>query len=74
MKTWPWIGLGAVALISILVATFLPPDPAHAYWWDRIPGFYMLYGFAGCVLIILFSKLLGKLFLQRKEDYYDNVD
>jgi len=74
MKIWCWIVLGVITLISVFVAMNMPPDPAHDYWWERIPVFYILYGFAGCVLIILFSKVVGKLFLQRKEDYYDDVD
>ena len=69
--TWHWIVLGVIALISVFVEINMPHDPAHDYWWGRIPAFYILYGFAGCVLIILVSKALGKLFLQRKEDYYD---
>jgi hypothetical protein len=43
---------------------------AH-HWWEKIPGFYVFFGFAGCVAIILISKALGKLLLQKKEDYYD---
>ena len=69
--TWLWIVLGVITLISIFAAMNIPYDPAHDYWWNRIPAFNILYGFAGCVLIMLFSKALGKLFLQRKEDYYD---
>ena len=34
------------------------------------PGFYALFGFISCVVIIVISKLLGYL-LKRKEDYYD---
>ncbi|MDD5482421.1 MAG: hypothetical protein PHP98_02030 [Kiritimatiellae bacterium] len=74
MNTWRWIMLGIIALLSVFVAASLPGEPAHGYWWDRIPAFYIFYGFAGCVLIIVFAKTLGKLFLQRKEDYYDDVD
>ena len=35
------------------------------------PGFYALFGFIACVVIILVSKLFG-LVLKVKEDYYDN--
>lgn len=34
------------------------------------PGFYALFGFISCVVIIVVSKLLG-FALKRKEDYYD---
>jgi hypothetical protein len=35
------------------------------------PGFYALFGFVACVIIILVSKLFG-LVLKVKEDYYDH--
>lgn len=35
------------------------------------PGFFALFGFAGAVLLIFGAKLLGKLFLQKDEGYYD---
>ena len=34
------------------------------------PGFYALFGFVACVIIILVSKLLGFV-LKKQEDYYD---
>ena len=34
------------------------------------PGFYALFGFISCVVIILVSKLLSYI-LKQKEDYYD---
>lgn len=35
------------------------------------PGFDAVYGFAGCVAIIVVSKWLGKRWLQRTERYYE---
>jgi len=37
--------------------------------WDHWRGFYALYGFVGCVLLVLIAKLLRKL-VKRPEDYY----
>ncbi len=71
MKRIHWILLGVLTFISIIVEFSLEHDPSHDYWWNSIPFFYILYGFIGCVLIIVISKALGKLFIQRKEDYYD---
>ncbi|MFC1962219.1 hypothetical protein ACFLWN_04165 [Chloroflexota bacterium] len=34
------------------------------------PGLFAIFGLVGCLLIIVFSKLLGHYWLQRKEDYY----
>lgn len=54
-----------------LFAEFGTRSPAAGHWWNSLPGFYLIFGFAGCIAIILISKALGKKFLQRKEDYYD---
>ncbi len=31
-----------------------------------------VFGFFGCILIVLVSKALGRLFVQKKEGYYDD--
>ena len=36
------------------------------------PGFWAVFGFGACVLIILVSKLYGHLGIMTREDYYDN--
>jgi hypothetical protein len=41
-----------------------------ATWWEGLPGFYAIYGFAACVFLVLAAKQLRKL-LKRDEDYYD---
>ncbi len=71
MKSWHWLALAVLTLLSVLGEFTMSHDPAHDYWWTHIPLFFILYGFLGCVLIIVASKALGKLFLQKKEDYYD---
>lgn len=38
--------------------------------WDSWRGFYAVYGFVGCVSLVLIAKLLRKL-VKRPEDYYD---
>lgn len=40
---------------------------------ERIPGFYALYGFVGCVVLVLAAKELRKV-VMRPEDYYDPKD
>jgi len=43
----------------------------HIYHdWENIPAFYAVYGFVGCVVLVLIAKLMRK-FLMREEDYYD---
>ena len=38
--------------------------------WERLPGFYPLFGFVACVLLVLVAKEMRKL-LMRDEDYYE---
>jgi hypothetical protein len=38
--------------------------------WEALWGFYCLYGFGACVLLVLVAKELRKV-LMRGEDYYD---
>lgn len=43
----------------------------HIYTnWEKLPGFYALYGFVAFVILVVVSHLLRRL-LMRKEDYYD---
>lgn len=43
----------------------------HIYHtWEKLPGFYAIYGFVACVLLVLVAKEMRKV-LMRKEDYYD---
>jgi len=43
----------------------------HIYHdWERIPAFYAIYGFIGCVLLVLIAKEMRKV-LMRGENYYD---
>lgn len=70
MKTWHWIALGIITVISLILEfTFLADYDSH--WWNRVPGFYIYWGFIGCVAIIYISKWLGKLFILSEEEYYD---
>ena len=44
----------------------------HIYHsWENIPAFYAIYGFVGCVILVLIAKEMRK-FLMRREDYYDD--
>lgn len=41
--------------------------------WDKLGGFYAIYGFVGCVLLVLVSKWM-RTFLMRSEDYYQREE
>jgi hypothetical protein len=43
----------------------------HSYHaWEKLPAFYPLYGFVGCVVLVLVAKWM-RTFLMRDEDYYE---
>ncbi|GAH15262.1 unnamed protein product [marine sediment metagenome] len=71
-----WLVVFAVAVgIFILLDFFLVSGHAHnALPWSHITGFFSLFGFIGCLILIGFAKLIGHYWLQRKEDYYDRND
>ncbi len=47
-------------------------DHAHHFWFELwIPAWGSLYGLVSCVAIIVVSKLIGKAWLMRREDYHD---
>ncbi|MCL0063173.1 hypothetical protein M1N67_01125 [Peptococcaceae bacterium] len=61
----------AVIVIVSLVLDVLVRDVSYAkFWWEKIYGFDLVFGFVSFILIIYVSKLLGKI-LHRDEDYYD---
>jgi hypothetical protein len=37
--------------------------------WERLIGFYCVYGFVACVILVLVAKEMRKI-LMRGEDYY----
>jgi len=65
-RWWALAGVAAAASVAAEIATH---DAAHAILpWHAVPGFDLVYGFAGCVAIVVVSKALGKAWLQRDED------
>ncbi len=69
--------LGAAVLVSIALEILVPADHGPgwiSYWFHHTPGFHAAMGFTGCWLIVKASKLLGKVWLQRPEDYYGEAD
>ena len=58
-------------LVLLVAADFIIQRHEIHFFGDKIPGFWSLYGFISCVLIIVVSKWLGHHWLVRDEDYYD---
>ena len=71
IKRWSYAGLGVVALAEIVLPRIFPAGEPH-FPFEDFPAFGSLYGFVSCVAIIVVSKLIGKRWLMRREDYYDD--
>ncbi len=58
-------------LVLLVVVDFIIPRHEIHFFGDTIPGFWSLFGFIACVLIIVLSKWIGHGWLMKDEDYYD---
>lgn len=68
-KTVKRIAYGVLAVL-VVVDFFIPRHEIH-FFGDKIPGFWSLFGFIACILIIVVSKWIGHHGLMKDEDYYD---
>ncbi len=67
-------GVSYAVLALLVVADALPwvVDKTHAHTEaEHLPGFWSVFGFAACTLIILVSKAWGHAGIMQGEDYYD---
>ena len=69
MKTWHWIALALLTILSLVVELTMVHHGKH--WWSSIPGFYIILGFVSCIVTVYFAKWVGKVFLYKEEGYYD---
>ncbi|PYQ75524.1 MAG: hypothetical protein DMG01_18610 [Acidobacteria bacterium] len=70
-KRWLYAVLVVFAVGEIAGPHLFPADHAH-FWFEDTPAWGSIYGLVSCLLIIIVSKLLGKLWLTRPENYYDS--
>jgi hypothetical protein len=70
MTRWWYAGLAAIALAEVAAPYVLHQDHAH-FWFEDLPAWGSLYGLAACAAIVIVSKMLGKVWLVRPENYYD---
>ncbi|WP_237056321.1 hypothetical protein [Microbulbifer sediminum] len=61
------------AICALLVLADFVVHRHTEHGWEGLPGFYPLYGFAGCVILVIIAKWMRK-FLMRPEDYYDRLE
>jgi hypothetical protein len=61
---------GVLAILIIVDGLFVSKEHAHTAA-EHLPGFWSVFGFIGCVLIIILSKWFGHAGIMTREDYYD---
>lgn len=64
-----FVGLALLVAWDVL---FVSKEHAHTWAEKNIPGFWAIFGFVACVVIIIVSKWYGHLGIMTREDYYDN--
>lgn len=63
---------GCALLVVIDVIFWMVDFDKHPYFrWETWPGFYAVYGFVACVLLVLISKYVLRPLVMRDEDYYE---
>ncbi len=70
LKTVVRICFGVLALLMLVDALFVSKEHAHTPV-EHFPAFWSVFGFIGCVLIIILSKWYGHAGIMTREDYYD---
>jgi len=66
-----YVGLAVIALAEIILPLIFHDEKSH-FSFEDFPAWGSIYGLLSCVAIIVVSKLIGKLWLMRREDYYDD--
>lgn len=59
-----YISCGLLLLLDFIVHRHI------VHHWEKLLGFYPIYGFVGCTAIVIGSKVL-RTFVQRDEDFYE---
>lgn len=73
LKTVVRVCLVLLALLVLLDAIPGLVDKEHAHTAaEHWPGFWAVFGFVGCAVLILASKAFGKAGIMQREDYYDD--
>ena len=63
------VALAVVVLLDAIPA-IVDKDQAHTSA-EHFPGFWALFGFIGCAVLIIVSKWFGHAGIMTREDYYD---
>lgn len=70
LKTVVRVCCAVLALLILADAFLVNKEPAHT-GPEHLPGFWSVFGFVACALIVLLSKWYGHAGIMTREDYYD---
>jgi len=70
LKTVVWACLLVLGLLVLVDGLFVSKEHVHTAA-EQLPGFWSLFGFVGCALIVILSKWYGHSGIMTREDYYD---
>jgi len=62
---------GFFTSVVLLLAVDLFFHKHAVFPWEGAFGFYPVYGFVACVVLVLVAKYILRPLVMRKEDYYD---
>jgi drug/metabolite transporter (DMT)-like permease len=70
LKTVVRVCFVLLAALIVIDALFVNKEHAHTRI-EHLPAFWSVFGFIGCVLIIIGSKWFGHTGIMTRKDYYD---
>jgi hypothetical protein len=71
LRTTVRVCCAVLALLIVIDAVPALVDKHHAHTkLEHLPGFWSIFGFAACVLIVIASKAFGHAGIMTREDYY----
>lgn len=63
------LGSFYLSLFVLLIIEFFVRK--HPYFpWEKWPGFYAVFGFVACVVLVIAAKYILRPLVKRQEDYY----
>jgi len=72
LKTVVRVCCAVLAVLILLDAIPAIVDKEHAHTQaEHLPAFWAVFGFVGCVVLIIVSKWFGHAGIMQREDYYD---
>ncbi len=61
-----------VIAVAEIVLPLIFDSGEHHFGFEGFPAWGSIYGLISCAAIIVISKLIGKAWLMRRENYYDS--